>query len=192
MAITEWHAQGAPDSDEVASESFLAELAAAISSRVPEVSSKKAKGPKLFSIDPSIGVVIEDEGYDCRIGDRARKRRREAHTVAETRQKAGDVKGAGETSNSSGVPPGTKSPLVSSVCKSMQANLDLRRSIRLSHLLLFINRWQAKEGKRLDRETSRPTSQAVGSKQAVQGHSDQVRQGQQGQDNWRPTYTNKA
>ena len=108
MSIQEWHAQGASDSDEVASENFLAELAAAVSSRVPDVISKKAKGPKLFSIDPSIGVVVEDEGYDCRIGDRARKRRREAHNVAETRQKAGEVKGAGETSNSSGLPAGTK------------------------------------------------------------------------------------
>lgn len=91
MLSSVWRTQGAPESDEVATEDFLKRLS-------QEFAGKTDQNPEWTgSLAPPVGVVnVDEEGFDCRVGERARKRRREARKTATVKQKPSDAKGEGE------------------------------------------------------------------------------------------------
>ena len=81
---------GAPESDEEASEEFLARLAS-------EFSAGKSLKPEAGNLVPASNVVtVDDEGFDCRIGKRARKRRREARKTVDSKSKLNEAKTGGK------------------------------------------------------------------------------------------------
>lgn len=85
-----WRVYGAPDSEEVASEGFLTNLAS-------EVGASKDALPGPSAVPPPVGIVtVDEEGFDCRIGKRARKRRREARKIVEPKQKTVNIKAGGK------------------------------------------------------------------------------------------------
>ena len=93
MLSSTWHSQGAPDSDEMASEEFLKQLSTEYAARL-EQDAVKPEWP----VPPSqqtTSITVDDEDFDCRVGKRAQKRRREAKTVGDSKQKPSGAKGEG-------------------------------------------------------------------------------------------------
>ena len=81
MLSSTWRSQGAPESDDVATEDFLKQL-----------STEYAKGQQdetdlSYSALPTTSIAIDEEGFDCRVGKRAQKRRREAHMFGDLKLK---------------------------------------------------------------------------------------------------------
>lgn len=79
-----WRQQGAADSDVTVSAAFLQSLAEELPGTVEKSRS--------WQLEAARTVITEDvEGYDCRVGDRARKRRREAAITPEAKQKIAEM-----------------------------------------------------------------------------------------------------
>lgn len=91
MLASTWRTQGAPDSDEVASEDFLKQLSAEYTAKTKH-DGAKPEWPAASS-QHITSITVDEEDFDCRVGKRAQKRRREAHTVGDTKQKPSGTKG---------------------------------------------------------------------------------------------------
>ena len=93
MLSSTWRSQGVPDSDEVASEEFLKQLATEYADKI------KQNGVRAEWTIPSsqqiTSITVDDEDFDCRVGKRAQKRRREAKTVGDSKQRPSGTKGKG-------------------------------------------------------------------------------------------------
>ena len=91
MLSATWRSQGAPESDETATEDFLHQLSMEYAARANQNGVKPdwPTGPS----QQTTSVTVDEEGFDCRIGKRAQKRRREAKTVADFKQKPAGAKG---------------------------------------------------------------------------------------------------
>ena len=87
-----WRSQGAPESDEVATQDFLQQLSIEFAARV-EGDGGRAVWPS--APQPTDVITLDEEGFDCRVGKRARKRRREARKTVDLKQKPSDTKGGG-------------------------------------------------------------------------------------------------
>lgn len=88
-----WRAQGAPESDEIASQEFLKQLAEEYAARADIAGLRSEWGPRSGRSGETI--TIDDNGYDCRVGKRASKRRREAKKTADVKHRGSDIKAGG-------------------------------------------------------------------------------------------------
>lgn len=85
-----WRTQGVPESDEVATQDFLQQLSDEFAARIDGNNMRAA-----YELQPVESITVDEEGFDCRIGERARKRRREANKVVDPKQKLSDAKSGG-------------------------------------------------------------------------------------------------
>jgi len=80
-----WRQQGAPESVATVSQSFLSHLAVKLGLR----NDPAAPSNDTSRRDDSLALITETEDHDCRIGEKARKRRREAQKVVKVPTQTG-------------------------------------------------------------------------------------------------------